>query len=87
MTHDDGGGNSRRKNRANARTRHRIYFLRRAHALERVVKKLLDFFGQDMLQLFDIEHVLTDHMIRAPRMPAIERSDPLPTVYSHGILD
>jgi hypothetical protein len=31
--------------------------------LEHVPKKLLDFFDQDMLQLFDFERVLIDQMI------------------------
>jgi hypothetical protein len=32
-------------------------------ALERVPKKLLDFFDQDMLQLFEFERFLFDHVI------------------------
>jgi hypothetical protein len=31
--------------------------------LEHVPKKLLAFFDQDMLQLFDFERVLFDHVI------------------------
>ena len=31
--------------------------------IEHVPKKLLDFFDQDMLQLFDFERVLIDQMI------------------------
>jgi hypothetical protein len=36
---------------------------RGAAPLEHVPKKLLDFFDQDMLQLFDFERVLIDQMI------------------------
>jgi hypothetical protein len=33
------------------------------YSQEHVPKKLLDFFAQDMLQLFDFERVLIDQMI------------------------
>jgi hypothetical protein len=35
--------------------------------LEHVPKKLLDFFDEDMLQLFDFERVLFDHVIPRDR--------------------
>jgi hypothetical protein len=42
--------------------RHRAF-----HSLEHVPKKLLDFFDQDMLQLFEFERFLFDHVIPRDR--------------------
>jgi hypothetical protein len=36
-------------------------------SLEHVPKKLLDFFDQDMLQLFEFELLLLDHVIPRDR--------------------
>jgi hypothetical protein len=38
-----------------------------ARRLEHVSKKLLDFFHQDMLQLFEVERFLFDHVIPRDR--------------------
>jgi hypothetical protein len=57
-----GQGDLKLWNKIDAKSRH---FL--ALSLEHIPKKLLDFFDEDMLQLFKFERSLFDHMIPGDR--------------------